>query len=284
MRVRWGIVNMLLVAQLAYTGDNRSALTATANGRMVDASHVASVDEFHRASVASSTVGLREDFEHLTTGPWAATSTGAWTGVYTGGELGVEVDGSRVHFQKSRPSKRPGETHADMVVSSHVFDGDIDVQVRIKTVAQLRQGSAPNPWEVAWFGWGYQRAEQFYYFVGKPNGWELGKVDDSRRDPAGPECDWPAYRNCRYRGAQRFLATGNAPTFPVGTWYQLRVVQSGSTIEVFVNGKKLTAFTDDDNVLSRGRLVLYNEDSWARFDDLQVALTSRESMSLDRGR
>lgn len=266
--MRWRVVNLVLVAQLAYTGGSRSALTATATApgpRLEDS---------NRASVASI-VHLRDDFEQSTTGRWTATSTPAWTGVYTGGELGVEVDGSRVHYQKSRPSKRRAETHADMVVSSQVLDGNIDVELRIKTVAQLRRGSAPNPWEVAWFGWGYQRTEQFYYFVGKPNGWELGKVDDTKRNPAGPECDWPVYRNCRYRGAQRFLATGSTPKFPVGTWYQLRVVQTGSTIEVFVNGEKLTAFTDDDNVLSGGRLVLYNEDSWARFDDLHVKSARR---------
>ena len=64
-------------------------------------------------------------------------------------------------------------------------------------------------------------------------------------------------------------ATAHAQTVIV------RNVPAGDAIEVFVNGKKLTAFTDDENVLSGGRLVLYNEDSWARFDDLHVALTPR---------
>lgn len=248
----------MLVAQLAFTGGSQRALTATTPARMLDAPTGTGV-------TPGGGIRLRDDFEHFT--------PGRWTGVYTGGELGIEVDGSLVHYQKTQTSRRRGETHADMVVSSDVLDGDLDVQLRIKTVAQLRRGSAPNPWEVAWFGWGYQRSEQFYYFIGKPNGWELGKSDDSKRDPRGPDCDWPAYRNCRYRGAQRFLATGSKPKFPVGTWYQLRVVQTGSTIEIFVDGEKLTTFVDGDNVLSGGRLVLYNEDSWARFDDLQVAST-----------
>lgn len=213
---------------------------------------------------------LRDDFEGFPSARWTTTANGAWTGVYIGGELGIEDDGGNVHYQRPPASTKPGETHAAMVVSSEVLDGGIEVQLRIKTVAQLRRGSKPNPWEVAWFGWGYQRAEQFYYFVGKPNGWELGKSDDSRLDPAGPECSWPEYQNCRYRGAQRFLVTGSAPTFPIGVWYQLRVVQTGANVKVYVNGIQLADFTDDHNVLSWGRLVLYNEDAWARFDDVCV--------------
>jgi hypothetical protein len=213
---------------------------------------------------------LRDDFEELPHARWTTTANGAWTGVYTGGELGVENDGGNVLYQRPPISKSSGETHADMVVSSQSLDGELDVQLRIKTVAQLRQGSHPNPWEVAWFGWGYQRAEQFYYFVAKPNGWELGKSDDSQLDPTGPECSWPEYANCRYRGAQRFLATGSAPTFPIGVWYQIHVVQTGPNVKVYVNDALLADVTDDHNVLSWGRLVLYNEDAWARFDDVCV--------------
>jgi hypothetical protein len=184
--------------------------------------------------------------------------------------VGIETDGSPVHFQRPTASTSPGETHANLVVTSDPMLGDLDFSVRIKTVEQLRTGSAPNNWEVAWVFWGYQRPEQSYYFVPKPEGWELGKSDDTKADPNGPECDWPAYTNCLYQGAQRYLATGSSPSFAIGQWYTVRITQSGSEISVWVNGSAIVSFTDTVNVLTDGKLGLYNEDAHVRFDDVCV--------------
>src|SRR3954447_12729383 len=152
---------------------------------------------------------------------WVDGSThGNWKAVYNGyGVTKVVADAGRasaVLQEKPKSSTSPGETHAGLVRSNASF-GDSDTTILMKTVSQLRTPT-PNAWEVGWVLWHYTDDAHFYYFAPKPNGWELGK-----EDPA-------------YPGAQRFLATGSNPTFPVGRWYTVRVRQVSNTITVWVNG------------------------------------------------
>jgi hypothetical protein len=100
--------------------------------------------------------------------------------------------------------------------------------------------------------WHYADNTRFYYFIPKPNGWELGKADSA------------------YPGAQRFLATGSSPVFPVGEWYRVSIVQTGQTIQVSVNGIPVTTFTDTERPLTSGRVGLYSEDAEVYFDDVSV--------------
>jgi Domain of Unknown Function (DUF1080) len=86
----------------------------------------------------------------------------------------------------------------------------------------------------------------------KPNGWEIGK-----RDPA-------------YRGDQRFLVSDKLPIYYFNTWYDIRVVQVGSTMAVWVNGQPLARFTDDQSPYTEGHVGLYAEDAYAQFADVQV--------------
>jgi hypothetical protein len=149
-------------------------------------------------------------------------------------------------------SRSINETHAALMISP-VISGDAVYQVSMKTVKQLRQGSAPNPWEVAWFLWNYTDGAHFYSINLKPNGWEVGK-----EDPA-------------YPGAQRFLATGSSPVFPIGNWYDVKVVQVGNSITVYVDGKLLATATDNERPYSSGSVGLYNEDSQVMFGPVQVS-------------
>lgn len=185
--------------------------------------------------------------------PWLDDSVvGGWTSVYNGyGVNDIELDGSQVLSEAPKVSTKASETHASLVVTSSTI-GDFDATVRMKTVQQLRVNSAPNPWEVGWVLWHHTDDTHFYYFVPKPNGWELGK-----EDPA-------------YPGAQRYLVTASTPTFPVGPWYTVRIRQVGSTITVWVNGAQLTSFTDAQRPYTSGHFGLYNEDSHVRFDDVTV--------------
>ncbi|MBN9610529.1 MAG: hypothetical protein BGO26_16370 [Actinobacteria bacterium 69-20] len=148
-------------------------------------------------------------------------------------------------------SKRQNETHAALVTTNRSF-GDIDATVSMRTDAQLRKGSAPNPWEAAWLLWHYTDDNHFYSLVLKPNGWELGK-----EDPA-------------YPGSQRYLATGNVPVFPTGAWYKVRVRQVGPSMTVWVNGKQLVSFTDKQRPYASGHLGLYNEDAQTSFTGIEV--------------
>ncbi|HEY2231990.1 MAG TPA: family 16 glycoside hydrolase [Candidatus Angelobacter sp.] len=121
----------------------------------------------------------------------------------------------------------------------------------LNTVAQLRQGSAPNPWEVGWVLWHYTDNTHFYYFAPKTNGWELGK-----EDPA-------------YSGSQRFLATGSSPTFSIGSWHNITIMQTAqNTITVYADGNLITTFTDTERPYTSGRIGLYDEDAHVEFQNV----------------
>ncbi|MDQ2680137.1 MAG: DUF1080 domain-containing protein, partial [Candidatus Eremiobacteraeota bacterium] len=145
----------------------------------------------------------------------------------------------------------PSETHAALATSLASF-GDFDASVDVLTVAQLRQ-PAPNEWEVAWVLWHYADNTHFYYFIPKPNGWELGK-----EDPAYPD-------------NQRYLATGTTPRFTIGNHYLVRIVQVGSQITVYVDGTTLTTFNDAERPYSAGALGLYCEDSHVQFGAISAS-------------
>lgn len=148
-------------------------------------------------------------------------------------------------------SASPAQTHACLVTSTATFES-ITASVSLTTLAQLRAGSAPNPWEVAWLIWAYTSDTAFYSLNLKPNGWELGKEDAS------------------YPGAQRFLATAATPAFPIGKPYAVRVTQTGATMTVNVNGTELVSYTDTENPYLSGSVGLYCEDSHVQFAPVTV--------------
>ena len=196
-----------------------------------------------------------EDFSAMPAGTCYAdgSTIGVWQFVYNGyGCNGfVAANSNTMLFEQPATSTSPAETHGALVIGPYI-SGDFTLQVSAATTGQLRVNSAPNAWEVAWVLWHYTDDSHFYYFVPKPNGWELGK-----EDPA-------------YPGAQRFLASGTSPSFPIGPWYRTRVVQSGQTIQVFVNDLLITTFTDRERPYSSGRVGLYNEDAEVYFDNVSV--------------
>jgi hypothetical protein len=185
---------------------------------------------------------------------WADGAThGAWRSTYNGyGYNGIGVDGTHVLVESPQVSRSADETHASLVTSRASY-GDTDLTVRTRTVRQLRLGSAPNAWEVAWTLWHYTDDTHFYYLALKPNGWELGK-----EDPA-------------YPGAQRYLRTGSSPTFAVGAWHTMRIRQVGNVITVWGDGQRLTSFTDTQRPYASGHVGLYNEDSLVHFDSVRVS-------------
>jgi hypothetical protein len=132
----------------------------------------------------------------------------------------------------------------------------MDATVVATTVSQLRQGSPPNSWEVAWVFWHYTDNTHFYSLMLKSNGWELGK-----EDPAFP-------------GAQRFLATGSTPVFPIGVPYTVRVVQVQGQMVVYVNGVSLTSFTDTQTPYLSGSIGLYCEDAHVTFGNVLIHAAS----------
>jgi 3-keto-disaccharide hydrolase len=178
-------------------------------------------------------------------GSWREGSThGAWRVVYDGGGYtGPSAADETVIRIRPQPPADKTKTHAGLIVS-RAEAADSDVRMRVRTTARTR--NPPNVWEVAWAVWRYADPQHFYYLLLKPNGWELGKAD-------------PAYT-----GAQRFLATGDT-AFPVGAWYDVRVLHSGDRIQAWVGGKALVDHTDTERPYARGNVGLYAEDAEAEF-------------------
>ncbi|MGW2254706.1 calcium-binding protein [Kitasatospora sp. NPDC001660] len=181
-------------------------------------------------------------------GPWADGSVhGPWRSVFNGHGENAGLHNGLSLFPK--PSRTAEETHAGLIVSTQQYQ-DMDLQARMRTVAQLRTPT-PNPWEVPWLVWAYSDPEHFYYIILKPNGWELGK-----RDPA-------------YPGGQRFLAT-DSERFPVGRWSGVKVAQRGAHLEVSVDGKDLVAYEDQEHPYLGGSIGAYTEDARVVFSDIAV--------------
>jgi hypothetical protein len=142
----------------------------------------------------------------------------------------------------------PSETHSALITSKKTWS-NVTFSVNETTLEQLRVGSAPNPWEVGWLMFRFQNLQNYYYFILKPNGIELGKKQGS--------------------DAQIFLVTADTPQLSIGMPYTLKVAVSGPRIQVSVDGLQVIDFTDP-HPLSSGSIGLYEEDSQARFASLAL--------------
>lgn len=200
--------------------------------------------------------GFKDDFSSYRSGECVPDGgkLGRWSVVSTGfGCVKADGDGrERWLAASARPSASRSETHAVLVTGPKI-SSPFTLSARLSTAAQTRV-EAPRDWEAAWLVWDYADRKHFYYFIAKPDGWELGK-----RDPA-------------FRGGQRFLADGKTPVFPLGTWATLTVSQTGNRLRVYADGRLVTAFTDVQRPYEGGRVGLYGEDCSARFDDVSVVL------------
>ena len=211
--------------------------------------------------------GFKDDFSAYSDGACVPDGgrIGRWTVVSTGfGCVRAAGEGEErwVHAS-TRRSALPSETHAALLTGPSVSE-PFTLSARVMTVEQNRTDAAPNGWETAWLLWNYTDREHFYYFIAKPDGWELGK-----RDPA-------------FRGGQRFLIEGKEPVFPLRTWSKITISQSGRRILVRADGRLVTTFTDVQRPYGSGRVGLYGEDCFARFDDVTVALGEEQLEAGDR--
>ncbi|BAW92868.1 hypothetical protein CHIBA101_1003 [Actinomyces sp. Chiba101] len=145
-------------------------------------------------------------------------------------------------------------THAALAISTTAAVADRATQTitsMMTTEKQLREGTAPNPWEVAWLMWSFQDNEHFYALALKPNGWEV-----SKQDPA-------------YPGNQRFLASAHEPSFEVGVAHlaQVRVDTTGDAVSfaVTADGQDLGVIEDADSPYRSGPVGAYTEDAIVTF-------------------
>lgn len=166
-----------------------------------------------------------------------------------GGKIVTNSSSKTIITLEPSPVTTPETTRAALVVSRKKFKQKcLTVASSVVTLEQLRTGSTPNAWEMAWLVWDYTDNEHFTYVVVKPNGWELGK-----RDPA-------------YPGGQRFLKTGNTPIANPGDWGSWTIVRkklSNKKTRTFfsISGKQITKFTDKERPYYSGSVGLYTEDA-----------------------
>jgi len=178
---------------------------------------------------------------------------GRWK-VEFGGEgcFSVKEEGNKpVMHLRPKESIGAEETHAALATGPS-YSGDLDLMCTAKTICQLRKKNPGKNWEVGWVVWNFTDLHHFYYFALKPKGWELGK------------------RDRRYRGCQRFLATGYAPSNRLGKSNRYVIRQRGNTISVAVDGKQVARFTDNERPYLKGKIGAYCEDAEVTFSEVMV--------------
>lgn len=198
-----------------------------------------------------------EQFTTYSPGTWAeGTTVGRWSTIFNGYGT-VSITGTNPHLRLSpKAATSPDLTHAALVTTSTpATSACVSVSAAMKTVKQLRKNSPANPWEVPWLLTNYHDPEHFYYLILKPNGYELGK-----RDPA-------------YPGGQRFLATGDSITTPIGTTRTPTITSKVSATEtvltVTVAGVQIATFTDVERPYPNRHTGVYTEDAAVTFDNVR---------------
>ncbi len=212
---------------------------------------------------ASSRYGFFENFSQFPGGkcvpdgavvaPWKSE----WNGY---GCVKVdEVEGNKVISLKPKMSSQPDEYHSALVLGPHTT-GNVVFQTKVYTEEQLREGSEAAGWEMAWIAWNWH-GDEFYYFIPKLNGWELGKKDRTLDLETGEPI---------YEGTQRYLATGTDKTFELQEWYEVTILQFGNWIRVYVDGEEIVTFEDTERPYMEGNIGLYTEQAHAYYDDIEI--------------
>jgi hypothetical protein len=177
-----------------------------------------------------------------------------WRCVYTGyGEVKTEAIGSNLVMKLAPlPAASSDITHASLAFTNATFTDQI-IELDVRTVEQLRQGTAPNPWEAAWVAFRASN-NSFYYFILKPNGIELGKAIDSAT-----------------LNKQVFLFTADSPRLKIGQWSHWKIQAQGTRISVWIDGIQVVDYVDTQEPrLQSGAVGLYTEDAYVQFDNVRV--------------
>lgn len=167
----------------------------------------------------------------------------------------VDIQNSTIVLEP-KVATQPSETHAALVKSDTTYTGDYTFSATMRTEAQLRTGTAPNPWEVGWIAFGYKPDGTFKYLILKPNGYgiELGEFLGGT--------------------TQNFLWTSDfgADDFPIGRDYRVEVRVRGETIEIWIDGARRISYrqTQKDRLSTDGAVAFYAEDARVVFSEMQV--------------
>jgi hypothetical protein len=198
------------------------------------------------ANAASRTVDFNQDAIDQ---PPKSFEFGHTAGVGRPGKWIVQAEGSNKFLvQTDADSTR---SRFPVAVLSDVSAADIDLSVRFKPVSGRVDQAAGLVWR-------YQ--DENNYYIVRANALEdnvvLYKVQNGRRT------DLPL------KGAGRTY--GKKSEVPAGQWSTLRVVASGPSYEVYLNGTKLYE-VEDTTFRQAGKVGVWTKaDSVTQFDDLTV--------------
>ncbi|NQV12081.1 hypothetical protein HQ524_01835 [Candidatus Uhrbacteria bacterium] len=184
-----------------------------------------------------------------------ATST-EYEEIFNGyGKVSVSEAGDSVYLEPQH-STQSGETHAALVVSKKELNNNFKVSYTVNTHSQLRTGSAPNPWEVGWFAFGYNPDGTFKYLILKPNGYGIELGESLGNDK------------------QNFLWTSRVgdKSFNVGQSYRVSLEAANGEIVVSIDGVEELKYkmTDKDILDANGRFGFYSEDAAVTFSEISI--------------
>jgi hypothetical protein len=220
-----------------------------------------------------SSMDLYDDFSEGTYGldKYEVSPNGKWFHWYSGSQLEPGNQGVKpstttlgnVFFLESPTALNQEQTYSSLTLSTRDYK-NFHMNLDVRTVSQTREGSPPNPWEVAWIFWhaigeGTEKMDRthFYYFLFRTNGADVGKYDGG----TNPE-------------SQIILANKNYPQETslynkIGEWYNWDIVVLNDHITIKINNN--TTFDIRDNAsFDSGRIGLYNENSKTEFRNVHI--------------
>lgn len=191
----------------------------------------------------------------------ALSPDGKWKCLYK--SQGIVESKNGVLHMAPKVATAASQTYSCLVLSTKAFK-NFQLDCDMKTVKQLRTGSAPNAWETAWIMFRFTdelpKSNHHYYFTLKPNGYEFGKKDNAPGDTTLEQ--------------QIFLKTGAPPIVKVGVSDHITIIAQDFHIVIKVNNVTVVDMIDtqvkDPAKMASGLIGFYTEDADVTFDNVKV--------------
>lgn len=177
---------------------------------------------------------------------------GSWTTAYDG-YGSVTYDARYGIILEPKTATAPSITHAALALANLAPVKNFSLSVTANTTNQLRQNSAPNPWEVCWLFFNYHTTptgKSTNYILLKPNGIELGT----------------AYQEL----GQTFLYTAQTTAAAIGVNNKFEIQKSDGRIVLYLNGQKVIDYSGA-MVDVPGAIGVYTEDARVHVTAAQFA-------------
>lgn len=239
------------------------------------AKHIKKISKSNQTDYATQlgTKYLYDDFSEgiYSLDNYEVSPNGKWYHWYSGSQLEPGNQGVRhstttlgnVFMLESPAPVNEGQTYSSLTLSTRSYK-NFHMNLDVRTASQTREGSPPNPWEVAWIFWhaigkGTDEMDRthFYYFLVKTNGVDIGKYDGG----TNPE-------------SQKIIANKYYPRETsiynkIGDWQNWDITVLNDHMIIKVNNTIAFDIIDNASFVS-GRIGLYNEDAKTEFRNVYI--------------